>query len=114
MTCPLLFFFDVLLRVPGERGTRSARRGMFWYGVFGDAFGGWKLYASENFSAIIPSDAVVATPHWQQTSALRDATKSSHRWIEGDQFPTAHAIAHLARAKQTSEPLEPIYLPQPV
>ena len=92
----------------------DARRGMFWYGVFGDAFDGWKLCTSETFSALIPSDAVIATPHWQQTSALRDATTTSHRWIEGDQFPTAQAIARLARAKQISEPLEPIYLHPPV
>ncbi len=93
----------------------DARRGMFWFAVCEDrAMGAWKLCNEEDFASKIPSAAIVATPHWNQIVALRDATKDSHRWLEGDQFPTAHAVARLARAIKISEPLEPIYLHPPV
>lgn len=91
----------------------DARRGMFWYGVFGADFGGWRLCKADAFGLHVPAGALVVTPHWQQTAPLRAAAPSLC-WVEGDQYPTAHAIARLARRMNASEPAEPIYLHPPV
>lgn len=91
----------------------DARRGMFWYGVFTESFSGWLLSDAAAFAGKIPAYALVVTPHWMQTEPLRSANPAL-RWQEGDQFPTAHAVARLSLAKESSEPLEPIYLHPPV
>lgn len=94
----------------------DARRGMFWYGIRGDRFGGWKLCTTGEFAGVLPADPIIATPHWQQTAPLRAVTPG-HRWLEGDQYPTAHAVARLATLASeggTAQALEPIYLHPPV
>ena len=93
----------------------DARRGMFWFGVREHgAMSAWKLCTAEIFASQTKPGAVIVTPHWNQTAALRAADDGARGWLEGDRHPTARGIARLALNRVAVGPLEPIYLHPPV
>jgi tRNA threonylcarbamoyladenosine biosynthesis protein TsaB len=95
----------------------DARRGTFWYGLFGAGeFSGWRYTKPEAWPDVVPAGARIVTSQWDRLAALRSQPVGG-TWIEGDRHPSATAVARLALASHRAgrtEPAEPIYLHPPV
>lgn len=95
----------------------DARRGTFWYGLFGAGeFTGWRYTKPEDWPAVVPAGARIVTSQWERLAALRTQPVAG-TWIEGDRSPAATLVARLAVAAHLAgrtEPAEPIYLHPPV
>lgn len=95
----------------------DARRGTFWYGLFGAGeFSGWRYTNPEAWPDVVPTGARIVTSQWDRLASLRSQTVAG-TWLEGDRYPSATSVARLAVSAHRagrSEPAEPIYLHPPV
>lgn len=98
----------------------DARRGAIWFSLFRRHDDGvqqveaWALAAAADFPAVVPENARIITSDRARLRAALGTQADAVQMDPEDHFPSASAIAHLARARfargLASEPLEPLYL----